>query len=225
MWTVARWVAARLVRTPLAWLCAISLAALWLAVVAITPLGLASSVRTEQGALHEILFLGILAGQLFGMHVLRSARWLLEGAAPATRLTLELTALSSASAVLTTPALLAALALGGGPGLGIASAPALLAHLHLAGFSLVLLRLPGTGSLPLVVLPLGSWLVPALLGAQFPGPQIGYILGAARHLAFPLAADPAGEPQWAGGVLPIIGLIGAAYLLAHPRGHALRDSR
>lgn len=223
----SRWVLLHLLRHPLAWLWLVVLACVWPAVAAFTPLGLTTSAGTETGTIYEIAFLSLLAGHLFGLHVLRSAGWFLAGAAPLRRATVELSALSAAAALFVACSLGLAWALGAparGFGTGALPAGVLLAHLHLSAVALVLLRAPLPSAARLVALPMACWVVPALvapIGAG--GAWIRDVLDASRHVTFPSPGDPA-EPQWIEALLPIIGLAGAATLLVTP-GNALRHPR
>lgn len=214
---IARWVAGLLIRRPLVWLWAALMAAIWPAVVRFSPLGVTTSADGAAPVVYEVAFMACLAGVLLGMAVLQRGAWFLELVEPVRRMTAELSALAAATSVLLVAGLLPVVLLGGaGESLSGSEVPlrALVCWLHLSAVALVLLRLPLPGHARLVILPLATWVVPALLSLTGTGGELAsHAFDAARALRLREESVLGG---WKASAFPIIGMLWAARLLARP---------
>ncbi|TDJ77115.1 MAG: hypothetical protein E2O39_02505 [Planctomycetota bacterium] len=227
--TTARWILVLLLRRPSTWLWATFVAATWPAVAAFTPLGTTTANAGNAPALYEVAFVASLLGVLAGTAILQRGAWFLAALAPARRLVVELSALSAAGLLFLLAGLLPGLLLGEGTALRPDHIPlgAAVCLLHLAAIALVLLRLPLSPTARLAALPLLVWVLPSLLPEAGP---VGYLvhadLGVARHLD-PARGTVLAPHAWKAVFGPIIGLLGAAFLLARSplAPYALRHPR
>lgn len=224
----AGWVLRHQARHPLTWLWTAVVAGLWPAVAAFSPLGVTTSATGVPPVLYEIAFVACMVGTLMGLSLLDRSAWILRRASPLRRTQAEVTVLACAML----PLLVAGLAppwflhaAGDAFTLGRLPAGTILSAAHVAAVALILSRLPISITTRLAALPILVWVVPSLLPSQGPvGGGVQHVLDAARHL------DPereTGFPGWSWAWLPIIGLLGAAHLLARkPREqHAIRNPR
>ncbi|MCP3917896.1 MAG: hypothetical protein GY711_20305 [bacterium] len=219
---LAVWVLRHQVRSPALWLWGAVFAATWPAVTVFTPLGVTTSMAGTPPLLYEIAFLASLVGQTAGIAQIEGSRWILGHGSAARRAFAEWIVLVSASLPFLAAALLPPLLLGARDSFGwgslIGSATTLL---HLSAIALVLVRLPISGAARLAALPVFAWVLPALVhGESTLGIVLLHVFDAARHVQDP---DLAG---WTSAVLPIIGLLGAAFVSSRTSiPHAIRNPR
>lgn len=227
--TTARWILVLLLKRPSTWLWAAFVAATWPAVAAFTPLGTTTASAGSAPALYEVAFVALLLGTLAGTAVLQRGAWFLAALAPARRLTVELSSLFAAGLPFLVAGLLPGLLLGQGAALRPDRIPlgAAICQLHLAAIALVLLRLPLSSPARLAALPLLVWVLPSLVPeAGLVGRFVHVDLDVGRHLD-PGRGTVLAPNAWKACFGPIIGLLGAAFLLARSplAPHALRNTR
>ncbi|MBJ02471.1 MAG: hypothetical protein CMK00_06335 [Planctomycetes bacterium] len=227
---VIRWTLVSALRSPSCWLLIVATASL-LPVLAVTsPLGLAPPTSQSPGTPSPLAGCALLA--LIGSHAwcLSALRRLapLLARAPGPRLAAEAAALCACFTLCCLPLLLLALALGGGGAPdnisttgAFALVPALvLAHTHLMGPSLVLLRFPLPAPLPGALLLCIALLLPGLL----PNAPVLRCLAIGPFLLDASAGitGPVGFPGLLATHLPLLALWAGVLLLLSPR---LSDQR
>jgi len=224
----AAWTLGHVARHPLTWLWIAVSAAAWPVIVLLAPSGLTGGAHLQTSLIYEVAFIGLFIGALVGAHLVERGSWFLARVGPVRRLALELAALLGTSLVLTLPALMAPLLLGGGRGLDLPDllARAGLCHLHLSGLVLVLLRLPVGAPVRLTGLVVGIWVLPAIVDpATLAGRFVTTSLDAAQYL-IPGIGTVLADLAWKEALAPIMGMVGAALLLRpRPPIHALRNPR
>jgi len=206
---VLRWVLARTLRQPLAWIALAALASLWPLWLVLQPDRLLITRPTEAAQLsYEVAFVGSLLGSCFALVALARGRAVLAELGAGRRRLAEFLALLATALLFQAVCLLPALGRAGETAPSLDRLPALLlCDLHLAALALVLarLRLPAA-SLPILLLAL-AWILPALV--PWAGPA---------GLAVQRVLDPAGllRGEWgaaAPGRLPLVDMMPAAALL------------
>ena len=165
---VTRWLLVHLLHSTLAWLLFAAIFCLWPVLAVLSPLGVSTASTPAPDATWAagIGFLALLAAHALAVSGLSSVRTLLVRE-PGRRLAAETVALTVSASFFLGPALAWGFVLGPGLPELLALAPALLmAHIHMMGLSLVLLRLPLPPSLASAGLLMGAWFLPALLPAS-----------------------------------------------------------
>jgi len=225
---VARWVVLTLVRHPLTWLAWWALGALWVAVQALSPLGVTTSDLEALPALREVAFLACLLGAMGTASVLQRGELWLVDLGSARRLEVELASHLTVCSLLLIPPLGLAWALG--TPLSAFSATRFLAGvglcaLHLGALTCVLERCGFRLGTLVAAIPIAAWFVPGLAYA-LPAPWSGILAGldAREVLEIPFRRSTSGPQRFLPGG-PILGLAILALAIPPRPLHAVRRAR
>lgn len=165
---ITRWILARSLRSPLAWVLLCLCAFAWPLLQRLTPIGITTASADASALAYEVAFLAALLGAVLGLRSLEGIESVLRRAASGQRWRAELTAVFVSAACWSLVACAWPLRFGGlGEGQRLALLVGLvLAAAQLAALTALLLRarVPlGVRSLGLLVL---AWWIPSLLGTS-----------------------------------------------------------
>lgn len=194
-------------QSPATWTVTLALSGLTLILLGISPLSISSWAGTPDKVL-ELLFVGSLIGAGLGSFQAERARGLLLRSRRSQRIQYELTCVALPAAAFGAAALLPCLVL---TELSVPIIRGLLLLAHLAALTLALLRFPlslPTGSIA-ILLPLLTWILPAMLSTPEPSSLTRSALWALDpvHANFELRT----LPQLIALVGPIVGWCGLGF--------------
>lgn len=204
-----RWLAAIALRSPVAWLLAVGIGAVWPLISTLLAVGITTSAKPPATLLYEIGFIAAQLGAILAITTLSQGSWWLARTTPLRRFRAEFVGVATGSLALilaawSIPAILSVS--GDSIPLGHMLSTACLAALHSAAIGVCILALPIRTLGKAALFPLCAWLLPSTFPGDYWGLHgIRQCLDLAGDFQFPWTEESPAS-VWQASILPVLGL-------------------